>query len=819
MPNILLQRRKLRAVVLAAALAIAANAQEKSGGNLALTARATASSTSEGTKIENLIDGDIAHTQWTAKDGTNSADTWVELNWPSAVQFQEVVIRQEGDQKLSHLNLETRDASGQWRLLQSIGDSQHLLPRLILAQFAPQNTSGLRFSNFAGSVSFNEIEVYDRIDPPVIELASDLLNHIFGIVTDGFGTLPFADAVVQLQGTAGGKPWHVSAKTDDKGMFQVEMPVGLEGDVTASAQLADGSSPKRTVQAGDLAPGLSLPDDTAPMLNLNGSWRFKPNPEPDFFQVNFTDTNWKEIKVPSHWMMEGFDSDSGIGGYRRHLQIPPSFRGRRIKLLFDAVYSGAEVWLNGKRVGSHEGSFSPFELDVTNAALIGSDNLLAVLVRENTLSSRLDDMSRYANFPLAGIYRDVRLFSVPEVHVRRFHVQTVFDSNFVSNDKDSNYKDATLILDLSVENESGHEIDGVPLVFSLKDPEGHVVSLASDSLVKDHLDIKLAPWSRLEQRVKFHITSPEHWEAEHPRLYTLSATLSGVAKGEVVSRRVGFRQVEIRGSQFLINGVPVKLRGVGYFESDPLTGRAITSDLVRRDLQLMKEVNLDAFRTEVILPTEDLYDDADELGFYVEAESPFCWVDESSDLRYLPTFVQRTAEILDRDFSHPSVIVWSVGNESTWGPDFEAAQSIREKARSDAPSQRRSKRNPRARHHAQPDLARAHEGTRKRYRAHSLGREFLHFSRPPVGRHAGNVARPRRPRLLHSTIDRSLGRRAGQQECARQHDLGLGGRHISSARPRFRVRAWWNRTAGTSSGRRVPHAWPWHRRRCSMGHR
>jgi len=664
----MLRSRILHAVLVLVVPVIAVNAQETPSGNLALTARATASSESDGTKAENLTDGDIAHTQWTAKDGTNPADTWVELNWPSAVQFQEVVIRQEGDQKLSHLNLETRDASGQWRRVQSIGDSQHLLPRLILAQFAAQTANGLRLSGFAGSVSLNEVEVYNRSDPPVIEVASDLLNHIFGIVTDGFGTRPFANAEVQLQGTAGGKPWHASTQTDENGMFQVEMPVGLEGDVTATAQLPNGASLRRTVQAGDLTPGLSVPDDTAPALNLDGTWRFMPDPEPDFFQANFPDSGWKDIKVPSHWMMEGFDSKTGTGGYRRHLQIPASFRGRRIKLLFDGVYSGAEVWLNGKRVGSHEGGFSSFELDVTNAAHLGGDNLLAVLVRENTLSSHLDDMSNYANFPLTGIFRQVRLFSVPETHIRRFHVQTVFDAN---------YKDATLTLDLSVENESGHEINGVPLVFSLKDPEGHPVSLASDSLVKDHLDLKLAPWSRLEQRVEFHVASPEHWEAEHPLLYTLSAKLSGAPlASEVVTRRVGFRQVEIRGTQFLINGVPVKLRGVGYFESDPLTGRTITPDLARRDLQLMKEANLDAFRTEVILPSEDLYDDADELGFYVEAESPFCWVDESSDLRYLPTFVQRTAEILDRDRSHPSVIIWSVGNESTWGPDFEAAHQF-----------------------------------------------------------------------------------------------------------------------------------------------
>ena len=117
-----------------------------------------------------------------------------------------------------------------------------------------------------------------------------------------------------------------------------------------------------------------------------------------------------------------------------------------------------------------------------------------MLVREATLSSHLDKMSYYANFPLAGIFRQVRLLSVPEIHVRRFHVQTVFDPA---------YKDATLSLDLSVENESGHELNGAAAGFSLKDPDGHFVALAND-----HLDIKLAPWSRLEQRVEFHVASP-----------------------------------------------------------------------------------------------------------------------------------------------------------------------------------------------------------------------------------------------------------------------------------------------------------------------
>src|SRR5579862_3471945 len=247
-----------------------ASAQQALSGNLAPRARATASSTDEDTKPENLIDGDIAHTQWSPKGGTSAANTWAELTWPSTVQFQEVVIRQDSDPKLTHVDLEVCEADGQWRLLESIGDSQHLLPRLILAQFPAETARCLRLANFAGQVSINEVEVYDRNDPPVIALGSDLRNHIFGIVTDGFGTRPFANTTVLIQGTAGGKPWQASATTDNDGMFQVEMPVGLTGTVTAEAQIAGGSSARRIAQADDLTPGLSLPDETSAHVSLIG---------------------------------------------------------------------------------------------------------------------------------------------------------------------------------------------------------------------------------------------------------------------------------------------------------------------------------------------------------------------------------------------------------------------------------------------------------------------------------------------------------------------------------------------------------------------
>lgn len=633
--------------------------QQSPSMNLARGARATVSSQAEGTKAENLNDGDTG-THWSAKQGTLPRDTWAELNWPIPQRFQEVVIRQMGSPQLSHLDLEIRESDGRWRRLRSIGDSQHLLPRVILAQVEPQETTGLRLSSFSGDVGLTEIEVYDRKDRPVVVMSSDLLNHIFGIVTDAFGTQPFANIPVRLRGTVGGKAWDASTQTDNDGIFQVEMPVGLEGEVTATANIS-GSPAEQTLQAGDLTPGLSRPDNSAPAIALDGSWKFQPDPGPDFFRVNFPDLHWKEIEVPSHWMMQGFDSATGTAGYRRHVQIPGTFRGRRIKLLFDGVYSGAEVWLNGVRVGSHEGGFSPFELDLTAAAHIGSDNLLAVLVREKTISSHLDNMSYYANFPLTGIFRPVSIFSLPEAHVRQFHVQTVFDSQ---------YRDATLTLDFAVENESGKDVDA-RLAFSLQGPSGQPVKLEGD-----RVQLRIGPWSRIQHRIDFKISAPQHWEAEHPRLYTLAATLSTGNASETVSRRFGFRQIQIRGSEFLVNGVNVKLHGANHYEMNPLTGRTVTPELTRKDLEMMKDDNLDAIRTSTFPAVQDLYDDADEMGFYIEEEGPFCWVDESSDLRYLPVFVQRTAEMLDRDRSHPSVAYWSVGNESTWGPDFEAAHQF-----------------------------------------------------------------------------------------------------------------------------------------------
>src|SRR5579872_286917 len=270
-------KRKISILVALALSAVSLRAESRDANNIALTARAPASSAPDGTKPESVNDGNTAHTEWKAKNGTNPAETWLELDWDHPVQFQEIVIRQDGDPKLRHVELETRDQSGAWHTLEKIGDSQHLLTRLLLAQFASQTTTALRLTRFVGEAAINEVEIYRRNHPPVIVLGSDLLNHIIGVVTDGFGTRPFAKAKVLLKATVGGREWSTSVLTDDNGSFQSDMPVGLDGRIIAVA--ATGAwSVMCTMDAGDLTPGLSVVDTDSENIDLQGTWLFQADP-------------------------------------------------------------------------------------------------------------------------------------------------------------------------------------------------------------------------------------------------------------------------------------------------------------------------------------------------------------------------------------------------------------------------------------------------------------------------------------------------------------------------------------------------------------
>lgn len=628
--------------------------------NLALEATASASESYQVLTPEKANDGNAA-TRWSGIPGHNSG-VWFELSWNRAVRIAEVIIYQ-ADAYVMELDVQVWDAGGNnWRTLKHLGKPGAKLPRVAIVSFTAQETERLRIAEITNGPTFSEVEVYAEPRPRrlSVQVASDLDGHILGVVTDQWGSEPVPGARVAVSGRGKRGPWTGSATSDEKGLFLTPLPPGAAGTVeigvTAAGAPEQSSSARLERDAGDFQYGLTPRGYGAPVESLNGAWRFKPDPPEGFWKPAFDDAGWSDILVPSHWEMQGFRSLDGVGGYRKRFSIPPG--EGRLKLRFEGVYSGAEVWINGQRAAYHEGGATPFELDITEAAKPG-ENLLAVRINEHTRTSDdLDKMSLYADFPLAGIMRSVYLFRVPEAHIGALALTTRFKNE---------YKDAGLAGRIAVLNESDRPLGEASLHFILKGLQGQSVNQTTKPV-----PVTAGAWERAEAYFAVSVPSPLKWDAEHPNLYRLAIELRAAGRViQTLEQRIGFRQTEIKGSSILINGRPVKLRGTCHHDTHPLMGRAVTPELTLQDLRLMKEANLNAVRTSHYPPIPELLDIADELGLYVEDEASFCWVGVSDDLNYTPRIMQLTAELVARDRNHPSVFMWSLCNESGFGFGFE----------------------------------------------------------------------------------------------------------------------------------------------------
>ncbi len=645
--------------------------------NLALTARASAFETYQGMTADQANDGRM-DTRWSGIPGHNTGG-WYELDWDQPVRLSEVVVFQH-DRYVKEMDLQVwEDETRTWVTLQHFGDPNSRLPRVVVCRFKTRTTTRMRLANITNGPSFTEVQVFEHAfsHPPVVNLASDAAGNFIGMVSDEWGSAPLAGAEVALRGHAKSGPWQATVRSETTGLFFAPVPLGLTGQVQVTAALPEPAAGTDSLKAGlqtsnslkagqrtmqtnfdgaGFQYGLTPESLRRRKSRLDGQWRFAPDPPADFWRPEFKDETWSEIRVPSHFMMEGFQSLEGIGGYRKHFQAPPG--SGRVKLRFEGVYSGAEVWVNGQRLAYHEGGALPFELDITEDVR-GHDNVLAVRVTQHTVvSDELDKMSEYADFPLAGIMRPVFLFRVPPAHIGKLAVSEFFDEQ---------YRDVRIEGQIAVLNESPLPLNQAQLSFRLLDSAGKAVPLETEPV-----SVQAGSWARGDVRVSLPVKAPRHWEAEHPNLYTLELTLK--AKGRVLdtlAQQIGFRQTEIRAGRLLINGEPVKIRGTCHHDSHPLRGRAVDDALERRDLELMKEANLNALRTSHYPPLPSLLDLADQLGIYVEDEGSFCWVGVADDLRLTPRILQLNAELLARDRNHPSVFMWSVCNESAFGTGFE----------------------------------------------------------------------------------------------------------------------------------------------------
>lgn len=433
--------------------------------------------------------------------------------------------------------------------------------------------------------------------------------------------------------------------------------------------------------------------------SLNGAWKFNwvdwPQKRPvNFYKPGYDVSGWKEIKVPSSFQVEGYGTPyysnftyifeknfphvmsappvswtayqerNPVGSYRRNFDVPLEWKGRRIFLTFDGVDAGFFLWINGKKVGYSVNSRNAAEFDVTSYVKPGG-NMIAVEVYRFTVGSYLEDQDMWR---LSGIFRNVTLWTAPEEHIRDYFIKTVFDTAF---------RNADLLVATKVKNYGSIPSAASQLEVCLYNGDTKV-----PGAVAKHQVPALKPGEEVTLQVDIPVQNPEKWTAETPKLYTTVLTMHhGDQTLETMSSRTGFRQIEIKGRIFTVNGVPVKLKGVNRHENWPDDGHAITEAQMIRDLVLIKQANCNHVRTCHYSDDPRWYELCDEYGIYLVAEANLechgSWDEFNEDPRIKAALIERNRANVENFKNHPSVLIWSLGNEcGSGGSNFRAILQV-----------------------------------------------------------------------------------------------------------------------------------------------
>ncbi len=447
-----------------------------------------------------------------------------------------------------------------------------------------------------------------------------------------------------------------------------------------------------TIPYPDVHTALETDPSRSPFyISLNGTWKFhyadKPADRPVGFYTDDHDVSqWRDITVPGNWELQGFGvpiytdedypfpcdppriphNDNPVGSYKRSFTVPTNWEDRQVFLHFGSVKSAMYVWVNGKKVGYSQGSKTPAEFNITHFLRRG-ENCLALEVYRYSDGAYFEGQDYWK---ISGIERDVYLFSTPPVHIRDF---------FTLPDLDEMYRNATLNVAVQVQNHLAQKIANHLVRIDLLDEK-------NKSVWRSPVEKNFAVEAQDNAVIVFdlEIQEPKKWSAETPHLYTLLLSLINDSKqiAEVVTCKVGFRKVEIKDGQLLINGIPIHIKGVNRHEHDPFTGRYVREDTMIKDIQMMKMFNINAVRTSHYPNTQRWYELCDRYGLYVidEANIESHGVKSStpeSPLTDRPEWQQaimdRTIRMVERDKNHPCVIIWSLGNENGFGRNLAAA--------------------------------------------------------------------------------------------------------------------------------------------------
>ena len=428
------------------------------------------------------------------------------------------------------------------------------------------------------------------------------------------------------------------------------------------------------------------------VVSLNGSWKFNfvenPSLAPSISGQPDTD-NWDDIEVPSNWELQGYgiaiytntrypfvpvdppyvpDDNNPVGSYFHTFKVPSEWKDMNVILHLGGVSSAFYLWVNGNKVGYSQGSRLPAEFDITDF-LVPGENTLAVQVYRWSDGSYLEDQDHWR---LSGIYRNVMLLAEPKVSISDFFVQTKLDSD---------YKNASLMVRPEIRNTSGESVEEYQIEAQLYDRDGNrifekpLTRSVRDLLrqrypQRDHLDFAF---------LRGAVNEPDLWSAELPNLYSLVLSLKD-GNGKIIecrSTRVGFRDVATsEKGQLLVNGTPVLLNGVNRHDHDHIRGKSVLQEDMLEDVLLLKQFNFNAVRTSHYPNDPYFYEMCDKYGLYVIDEANL----ETHQLGGLfsnspewgGAFLERAIRMVERDKNHPSIIMWSLGNEAGTGPNHAA---------------------------------------------------------------------------------------------------------------------------------------------------
>ncbi len=393
-----------------------------------------------------------------------------------------------------------------------------------------------------------------------------------------------------------------------------------------------------------------------PEISLNGTWKFSMTPPEKFWEKKVDFQNWADIQVPGECQMQGFAIKHDIPYvYKTVFKVPADFSGKQVHLNFYGVYSYARVWVNGHFVRDHFGGFTKWSCNISEFVTSGKTANLTV-----EFTDRTDDISYgsgYAKHQIGGILRDVELVALPKQNFKKLYFET---------DLDENFKNAQLKVFYELNQNSP-----IKIKVELFDAEDNLIA-KTEKEINQPVGELIVP-----------VQNPKKWDAEHPNLYRVVTSL--FENGEQimsVPENIGFREVVVDGNKLLINGEQVKLRGACRHDIHPELGRMTTPGYDKLDVQLAKECNMNFIRTSHYPPSETFLDYCDKYGIYVEDETAICFVGShrteayresgvsQNDPEFTGRYLSQLEEMVGNHRNHPSVTIWSIGNENRFGNNF-----------------------------------------------------------------------------------------------------------------------------------------------------